>query len=90
MRIYANTTEIIRKLNADKLLVGNNLEWACEAVNGVDHINLDNYVEADEIKYLIEYIDAKIIIEEYDANFGKVKAYQDLKERLSNILQGVR
>ena len=79
---YVKYNSIMENIGNGGLLVGNNADWAREAVYKAQMIDLEDYVPVNEIDRLIEYCHAKIKIENLEANFGKARAYQDMIERL--------
>ena len=46
---YANVEQIFKHIDTDKLLVGNNAEWAKEAVCKADYIDLNYFIPVIEI-----------------------------------------
>lgn len=85
MREFANVSEIFDSIEIDGLLVGNNAEWAREAVHKAEKVDLDYWIPVSEIDELIRYFQAKCCVEQFNANFGKVAAYNDVIEQLVTI-----
>ena len=58
--IYASIDEIFQHIDNDGLLVGNNAEWAKEAVCKADYIHLDYYVPCNVIDEAVKHCQEKL------------------------------
>ncbi len=74
---YANIEQIFNHIDNDGLLVGNNADWAKEAVCKSDYIDLDYFIPVIEIDNMIKYCKNKI--DEYIqlGSIAKVECYND-------------
>ena len=56
---YVNVEQAFEHIDGDGLLVGNNAEWAKEAICKADYIDLNYYIPISEIDKIIEECEAK-------------------------------
>ena len=82
---YANVEQIFNHIDNDGLLVGNNAEWAKEAVCKSNCINLDYFVPVGRVDQLIHYCKNKI--DEYIqlGSIAKVECYNDFINMLKSL-----
>lgn len=82
---YANVEQIIKHIDNDGLLVGNNAEWAKEAVYNSDYIDIDYFVPASRIDQVKRDCDRKIEYYRSLGSISKVEAYCDFKTMLDSL-----
>lgn len=77
--VYVNLDQVINNIETGGLLVGNNAEWAKEAVFNSDHIVIDYFVPIKAIDDMLKYCREKF---DYYAHFtvnysDKADCYND-------------
>lgn len=82
---YVKYSSTLEHIDNDGLLVGNNADWAREALYKSEQIDLDDYIPVSDINEFIEYCLNCIKVENYHANFGRARVYQDVIEQLTTI-----
>ena len=82
---YANVEQIFKHIDTDKLLVGNNAEWAKEAVYKSDYIDLDYFVPIKEIDDMITYCNKKIDYYRDLGSISKMECYHDFINMLKSL-----
>ena len=82
---YVKYDSVMENIDNGGVLVGNNADWAREAVYKAKQIDLDDYVPVSDIDEFIEYCINCIKVENYHANFGRARVYQDVIEQLTTI-----
>ena len=80
---YANVEQIFNHIDNDGLLVGNNAEWAKEAVCKVDYIDLDYFIPIDRVNQLIHYCKNKIDDYIQLGSIDKVECYNNFINMLN-------
>lgn len=85
---YVKMQEVIDHIDNDGLLVGNNAEWAKEAVNKSESILLDQYIPADRITNMIKYCEDKVSYYLYQVgSFAKAECYRNFINMLKTLSQ---
>ena len=82
---YANVEQIFNHIDNDGLLVGNNAEWAKEAVCKSDYIDLDYFIPVIEIDNMIKYCKDKIEFYRALGSISKIECYHDFINMLKSL-----
>jgi hypothetical protein len=82
---YANVEQIFNHIDNDGLLVGNNAEWAKEAVCKADYIDLDYFIPVIEIDNMIKYCKDKIEFYRDLGSISKMECYNDFINMLKSL-----
>lgn len=83
--LFASVHDIFNHIDNDGLLVGNNAEWAKEAVYKSDYIDLDYFIPVIEIDNMINYCKDKIEFYRELGSISKMECYHDFINMLKSL-----
>lgn len=83
--IYVNLDQVVKNIDNGGLLVGNNAEWAKEAVYNAPYINLDYYVPCMDIEEVKKQCQEKLTQYAALGSIAKVECYVEFMQMLNSL-----
>lgn len=83
--IYVNLDQVVKNIDNGGLLVGNNCEWAKEAVYNAPYVDLDYYVPCESIETVKEQCREKLSHYAALESMDKVECYTEFIALLDSL-----
>lgn len=82
---YVNLEQVINNIDNGGLLVGNNAEWAKEAVYKTDYVDMDYYIPCQTIDDAKKHCQERLDYYNKLGSIAKVKCYTEFIQMLNSM-----
>ena len=82
---YVNLDQAVKNVDDGGLLVGNNAEWAKDAIYNADYIDLDYFIPINDIDNLIKFCKSKIESYRATGSIAQVGCYTEFLALLDSL-----
>lgn len=82
---YVNLEQVINNIDNGGLLVGNNAEWAKEAVYKADHVDMDYYIPCQTIDDAKKHCQERLDYYSKLGSIAKVECYTEFIQTLNSM-----
>lgn len=82
---YVNLDQVVKNVDGGGLLVGNNAEWAKEAIYNADYIDLDYFIPINDIDNLIKFCKSKVESYRATGSIAQVECYTEFLALLDSL-----